>query len=179
MEEYDQFEGYDTETLKLAQEELRRTFDQKLNTFRELSNKSERLVYANVTILAIIIGLADGIIGAGFQNASYQLNHISFLSGIVFLFGSLLAGLRSYYVFEITHGVSPDMVEWLVAERPSENTWLMRILSNGYHDWIDDLDDTNQRKARFLKAAYALLFLAAIALVVTMVSSYVISTGGG
>jgi len=144
------------EMLENVQNEAQRNFEQKLKSFRQISHKSERLIYINILLIS-----SGTTLYTIFSGVLVPITLVPFaLLGTLSIASSLIVHLPS----NIRHGVSPVAIEKALEQKPTRQAWLETILDKGYYIWIREMKETHKHRVMYLKVSYILLFLALFSL---------------
>jgi hypothetical protein len=143
-------EEQDIEALKVTYIEARRTFDQKIKSYRELSSKAERIVYIAVTTFALSTPL--------FTRFSEFVYLPLFGLGWLSLLISISGGIMAYRKHDIVHGLAGEDLERFLHENQSYEDWLVTLIRS-YKQWIMAIERSNQERLRYVEISRGFLLL--------------------
>lgn len=154
--------AYDLETYRHALEEARRTWDQELDAFNDVAEKSWRLVRLNGIVATIYI--------AAVANAPSSLV-IGAYAGILIGAGLLLLGISTYLVLdgqqaqEVPVGQSTETFEGVRKHDPDEIVYLIETLKS-HEKGIEQVTEGTEQNAVSVNRA-KLFFLIGVGLLTT------------
>ncbi|WP_226006037.1 hypothetical protein [Natrinema salinisoli] len=154
--------AYDIETYRHALEEARRTLDQQLEAFNDVTDKAWRIVQMN--------GIIATVYTAAVANALPELS-FTYLSGIPIGLGLILLGVSVYLATEgqeaqtVTIGQSSDAFESLRATDPPEIAYLYETLKD-YETWIDQVNEKTTTNGDTVNTAKRALIVGVVFIVI-------------
>lgn len=156
-------EHTDIEALRLTRDESRVVLDHHLTLLNDLDDKAMWTVRTAILVLTLIASAAavvDSTVLAQLPPAA-----VSFSLTIIGLFVTVFVGHGASVVSATKFGPGISYRKAIRADAYSERDWLV-VLVDGYDDWIQQMDLTNDENARIvfwaqglLAASLALLFI--------------------
>lgn len=146
----------DVEVLRSGREEARVVLDHQLQLLSETHAKAIR----TVRITGIVFGLV--LSTATLLNATQFVNGFT-IGGIGSLVLAILFGLITYSASRPEFGVGEEYLLDARGESYSESEWF-DVLLDGYREWIDYMEDLNDRNLKLLTYTQSFLGLGIVLL---------------
>lgn len=142
-------ERSDVDVLRSGREEARVVLDYQLQLLSEMHTKAMKTVRVTVLVLGVVLSATT------FPEARRFINWFT-VAGVGCLAGSFLLGLVTYSASDPDFGVGPDYLFDVGTSTYDSRDWL-RLLLQGYENWIQAMEELNDGNARML--TYTQLFL--------------------
>lgn len=166
-------EHADIEALRLTRDESRAVLDHHLTLLNDLDDKAMWTIRTAILVLTLIASataVLDSTVLAQLPPAAV----VSFSLAIIGLFVTIFVGHGASVVSATKFGPGSSYRQAIRADPYSEREWLV-VLPDGYDDWIQQMDLTNDENARLVFWAQGLL---AASLALLVVGTSLLITGG-
>jgi hypothetical protein len=146
---------YDIETYQHTIEEARRTLDQQLQAFNDVSKKGWRIVQLNGIIATIYVSaIANSLDNLTLSNSS--LGVIGF--GLVFMALSVFYTMTGQEAEDVKIGQGPKAFESVRENDPEEIAYLYKTIDD-YESWIENVSSKTEYNKRVVNISKMFLLV--------------------
>lgn len=147
--EFSKPEGRDIEILRVSLEQARATLEGQQRSLADMDNKAMRSVRITLVTLGILFSAAT------FSNAGPFVNRLTIWGG-AFLTLSIIAGIITYSISRVEHGIGTDYLNDVRKNSYTEEEWLELVLA-GYEEMCSSMRNLNKWERRLMSATLAFL----------------------
>ena len=160
---------YDIETYRSAIEEARRTLDQQLQAFNDITNKAWRIVQLNGIVATIYV---SAVVNAA-DILTFTLPAIILIgTGLILMSGSVLLAAEGQEAKKTTIGQGSDAFESVRKNDPKEIAYLYKTLED-YESWIDEVNSKTERNGSRVNCSKRLLILGVVFITIGTLVTFV------